>query len=83
MGDTKSARGPTAIRPKVFEAEISVTWNAADESSKFAPVVELSEEVGRDTTMVPIFEIIISDYKEINLGNRAATQDKSHSPLQE
>ncbi len=61
IGDTKSAKGPTDIRVRVFAAAMRFTWNGTPDSESEYPVIVVEE--GSDATIVPIFEIIISHYE--------------------
>lgn len=61
-GETKSAKGPTTIREMVLEIDRILTWCAAGEPSINCPENHPVNDGGRAITIVPIFDITISDY---------------------
>jgi hypothetical protein len=63
IGETKSAKGPTIIRDTVFAIDKSFTCNAAEElEADPRTSVERYGAAGRDSEIVPMFEMTISDY---------------------
>ena len=63
IGDMKSAMGPTRSRDIVFERERILTCVDVAESVDGIPrilIPEEDEDEGKDSTMVPIFDITIS-----------------------
>jgi hypothetical protein len=62
-GERKSATGPTRSLEIVLESESILTCVDVVESVDGMPTISISgedEEAGRDSTMVPIFDITIS-----------------------
>lgn len=57
-----SARGPTSNRERVFATESMRTWDAVMTAVEGAPakVKLVAFRLGRERTMVPMLEIIVS-----------------------
>jgi hypothetical protein len=61
-GEKKSAKGPMTMRETVLEIDKSLTWCAAGEPLINCPEYHPADDGGTAITIVPIFDITISDY---------------------